>query len=248
MKCIINLQGPDYDESADAQLRGEHVTGLLRRWELASVTWSSVDHIQSNNTRQQSSPSQSRRLQSQQQSQLQRGGSLNSPYTPTNQLVSVHQKSASHIMRPESSAPVYVQRTNAVNRIDGIQDVVHCPSPNMPRHVLESISQSPTQSLKNPPGMFVNSPPSRINYSHPEAKLTKASTFNNGDYGQREFDGQQETTSVLFSRNLSSSNKPYNVQQLQMNLSSSNVQNQQQQQQQQRKCSSGASYNSAQTT
>ena len=52
--------------------------------------------------------------------------------------------------RPES-APVYIR---ASNRVDGLQET-HSSSPNMPRHVLESISQSPTQSLKSmtPPGM-----------------------------------------------------------------------------------------------
>ncbi|XP_076286078.1 target of wingless isoform X2 [Lasioglossum baleicum] len=52
--------------------------------------------------------------------------------------------------RPES-APIY---TRNANRVDGLQESHHCPSPSMPRHVLESITQSPTQSLKNatPPG------------------------------------------------------------------------------------------------
>lgn len=53
--------------------------------------------------------------------------------------------------RPES-APIFVRNAN---RVDGLQDTGHfCPSPNMPRHVLESITQSPTQSVKTatPPG------------------------------------------------------------------------------------------------
>lgn len=46
--------------------------------------------------------------------------------------------------RPES-APICIRNAN---RMDGLQDS-HCPSPNMPRHVLESITQSPTQSMKH---------------------------------------------------------------------------------------------------
>lgn len=48
--------------------------------------------------------------------------------------------------RPET-APVFMR---SANRVDGLQDV-NCPSPNMPRHALESISQSPTQSSKRSP-------------------------------------------------------------------------------------------------
>ncbi|XP_078045036.1 target of wingless isoform X1 [Augochlora pura] len=62
--------------------------------------------------------------------------------------------------RPES-APIY---TRNANRVDGLQETHHCPSPSMPRHVLESITQSPTQSLKNstPPGS--GSSPTSLRY------------------------------------------------------------------------------------
>ncbi|XP_076654765.1 target of wingless isoform X1 [Halictus rubicundus] len=62
--------------------------------------------------------------------------------------------------RPEN-APIY---TRNANRVDGLQESHHCPSPSMPRHVLESITQSPTQSLKNatPPGS--GSSPTSLRY------------------------------------------------------------------------------------
>ncbi|XP_025157324.1 uncharacterized protein LOC105192682 [Harpegnathos saltator] len=126
--------GPDYDESLDTSNRAERVSNLLRRWELASVTWSSVSDL--NNT---SSPS----------NQKSRASVLSSS---RQSLSATDREGMRNIVggRPES-APIYVRNAN---RMDGLQDS-HCPSPNMPRHVLESISQSPTQSVKNsatPPG------------------------------------------------------------------------------------------------
>ena len=63
--------------------------------------------------------------------------------------------------RPES-APVFVRNAN---RVDGLQEAHHCPSPNMPRHVLESITQSPTQSLKNTCTTTSNVSPTNFRYS-----------------------------------------------------------------------------------
>lgn len=95
-------------------------------------------------------------------------------YTPRQSLSAKDREGMRNIIggRPES-APVYM----TANRIDGLQETLSA-SPNMPRHVLESISQSPTQSLKSmtPPGM---SPISqryqdyRDNY-HQIPKVTKA--------------------------------------------------------------------------
>lgn len=88
--------------------------------------------------------------------------------------------------RPES-APVYM----TANRVDGLEESC-TPSPIMPRHVLESISQSPTQSLKSvtPPGM---SPTSQRYQDYRDCntnqvtKITKAQYSHvqsplNGDY------------------------------------------------------------------
>ncbi|XP_050465613.1 uncharacterized protein LOC126858918 isoform X2 [Cataglyphis hispanica] len=127
--------GPDYDESLDTTNRAERVTSLLRRWELASVTWSSVSDL--DNTA----------LPSNQKS---RASALNSP---RQNLSAKDREGMRNIVggRPES-APIFVRNAN---RVDGLQDSGHyCPSPNMPRHVLESITQSPTQSVKTatPPG------------------------------------------------------------------------------------------------
>ncbi|XP_046417309.1 uncharacterized protein LOC124300886 isoform X1 [Neodiprion virginianus] len=125
--------GPDYDESSDAAARVERVSSLLRRWELASVTWSSVSELNA-------SPS----------TMHQRGGRRSSLSNSRQSLSAKDREGMRNIIggRPES-APIFVRNAN---RVDGLQDT-HCPSPNMPRHVLESISQSPTQSQKNtPPG------------------------------------------------------------------------------------------------
>ncbi|XP_014482751.1 PREDICTED: uncharacterized protein LOC106748588 isoform X2 [Dinoponera quadriceps] len=126
--------GPDYDESLDTSNRAERVSSLLRRWELASVTWSSVSDLNST-----CSPSNQK--------------SRTSVLSSSRQSLSATDREGMRNIvggRPES-APIYVRNAN---RMDGLQDS-HCPSPNMPRHVLESISQSPTQSVKNsatPPG------------------------------------------------------------------------------------------------
>lgn len=110
------------------------MSSLLRRWELASVTWSSVSDL--DNT---SSPSNQK--------------SRTSVLSSSRQSLSATDREGMRNIvggRPES-APIYVRNAN---RMDGLQ-YSHCSSPNMPRHVLESISQSPTQSVKNsatPPG------------------------------------------------------------------------------------------------
>ncbi|XP_076228026.1 target of wingless isoform X2 [Nomia melanderi] len=120
--------GPDYDESLDTTARAERVSSLLRQWELASVSWSSVADLSN------ASPTASR--------------SRNSiSNVSRNSLTAKDREGMRNIVggRPES-APIY---TRNANRVDGLQESHHCPSPNMPRHVLESITQSPTQSLKN---------------------------------------------------------------------------------------------------
>ncbi|XP_076184007.1 target of wingless isoform X2 [Ptiloglossa arizonensis] len=125
--------GPDYDESLDTTARAERVSSLLRQWELASVTWSSVTEL--NNA----SPTSARNR-------------ISVSNTPRQSLSAKDREGMRNIVggRPES-APIYVRNAN---RVDGLQETHHCPSPSMPRHVLESITQSPTQSLKNvtPPG------------------------------------------------------------------------------------------------
>ncbi|KAG7202479.1 hypothetical protein KM043_017050 [Ampulex compressa] len=124
--------GPDYDESLDRANRAERVSSLLRRWELASVTWSSVSELKN------VSPATLKN----------RTSGLG---TSRQSLSAKDREGMRNIVggRPES-APIFVRNAN---RVDGLEET-HCPSPNMPRHVLESITQSPTQSLKNttPPG------------------------------------------------------------------------------------------------
>ncbi|XP_043677114.1 uncharacterized protein LOC122633368 isoform X1 [Vespula pensylvanica] len=124
--------GPDYDESLDSANRAEHVSNLLRRWELASVTWSSVSDL--NNATLSNQKNRNSGLSTSRQS-----------------LTAKDREGMRNIVggRPES-APIFVRNAN---RVDGLQES-HCHSPSMPRHVLESITQSPTQSLKNvtPPG------------------------------------------------------------------------------------------------
>ncbi|KAI4502891.1 hypothetical protein M0802_001935 [Mischocyttarus mexicanus] len=124
--------GPDYDEALDSANRAEHVSNLLRRWELASVTWSSVSDLN--------------------QASLSNQKNRNSALSNSRQSLSAKDREGMRNIvggRPES-APIFMRNAN---RVDGLQET-HCPSPNMPRHVLESITQSPTQSLKNvtPPG------------------------------------------------------------------------------------------------
>ncbi|XP_034194414.2 target of wingless isoform X1 [Osmia lignaria lignaria] len=168
--------GPDYDESLDTTARAERVSSLLRQWELASVTWSSVSDLNSTSL---SCTTKNR----------------NSGLNLSRQSLTAKDREGMRNIvggRPES-APIYVRNAN---RVDGLQET-HCPSPNMPRHVLESITQSPTQSLKNvtPPG---SSPTSLMRYhqdsykdscnaNHPSAKTVNvhyAATQNpiNGEY------------------------------------------------------------------
>lgn len=109
------------------------MSNLLRRWELASVTWSSMSDL--------NNPTLS--------NQRNRNSGLS---TSKQSLSAKDREGMRNIVggRPES-APIFVRNAN---RVDGLQESSHCHSPNMPRHVLESITQSPTQSLKNvtPPG------------------------------------------------------------------------------------------------
>lgn len=137
--------GPDYDEALDAVATADRVSGLLRRWELASMTWSSLSDL--NNT---TTPST---LKSR------------SPVLSTSRqnLSAKDREGMRNIVggRPES-APVFVRNAN---RVDGLQEAHHCPSPNMPRHVLESITQSPTQSLKNTCTTTSNVSPTNFRYS-----------------------------------------------------------------------------------
>lgn len=210
---MFELQGPDYDESADSH-RAEHVTGLLRRWELASVSWSNVADLNTSNTlKQQQYPYQQQHVPSNRslQASLQqphRSGAYKSLPPPisglgSSSLSAKDREGMRNIIggRPES-APVYVR--SAAARVDGLQDVVHHagPSPNMPRHVLESISQSPTQSLKTPPGVSSPTPGNRYqHYHHPDfqqqqpmVKVTKAqysqgpSPLNGDYYGRQGYD------------------------------------------------------------
>ncbi|XP_033227694.1 uncharacterized protein LOC117179742 isoform X2 [Belonocnema kinseyi] len=124
--------GPDYDESLDASARADRITGLLHRWELASMSWSNLADLKNVSS-----------------STIKNHASV--MYTSRQSLSAKDREGMRNIIggRPES-APVYM----TANRVDGLEE--NCtPSPIMPRHVLESISQSPTQSLKSvtPPGM-----------------------------------------------------------------------------------------------
>ncbi|XP_043274839.1 uncharacterized protein [Venturia canescens] len=120
--------GPDYDESLDATMRAERISDLMRRWELASMSWSSVADL--NNPVCLMMPS------------TENVGLSNSRQN----LTAKDREGMRNIIggRPDS-APVFGRNAN---RVDGLQEV-NSPSANMPRHVLESITQSPTQSLKN---------------------------------------------------------------------------------------------------
>lgn len=123
------FQGPDYDESSDKASRAERVSNLLRRWELASVTWSGNESELSNSPNGIKIRHSTAVLSSSRQS-----------------LSAKDREGMRNIVggRPEC-APIFMRNAN---RVDGLQET-YCPSPNMPRHVLESITQSPTQSLKN---------------------------------------------------------------------------------------------------
>lgn len=139
--------GPDYDESLDPTATADRVSTLLRRWELASVNWSSVADLNASPTPLKSNSA----------------GLSNSRQS----LSAKDREGMRNIVggRPES-APVFVRNAN---RVDGLQET-HSPSPNMPRHVLESITQSPTQSLKNtPPGM---SPTASLRFQEYNANQT----------------------------------------------------------------------------
>lgn len=109
-------------------MRAERISDLMRRWELASMSWSSVADL--NNPVCLMMPS------------TENIGLSNSRQN----LTARDREGMRNIIggRPDS-APVFARNAN---RVDGLQEV-NSPSTNMPRHVLESITQSPTQSLKN---------------------------------------------------------------------------------------------------
>ncbi|XP_011304390.1 uncharacterized protein tow [Fopius arisanus] len=150
--------GPDYDESSDVAVGAEGITELLRRWELTGMTWSSVTDLNTN-----ADLTSSELLKSRQN------------------VTAKDREGMRNIIggRPET-APVF----NA-NRADGLQDV-HCPSPNMPRHTLESISQSPTQSVQHtPPGMS----PTSLRYQDKELRYKTSNQIRN--YQQNDYVTQQ---------------------------------------------------------
>ncbi|XP_058791766.1 uncharacterized protein LOC131664575 isoform X2 [Phymastichus coffea] len=136
--------GPDYDESSDASQRREHIDTMLRRWELASASWSSsVAELNRSNSLQAAS---SERYQ-----------------VPSSRLYPQQLPSRDHASYKSPPSAIGAGATSGSKdrerperaRFDGLHDVAsyHCPSPpSMPRHVLEPISQSPTQSLRPPPG------------------------------------------------------------------------------------------------
>lgn len=174
----LYFQGPDYDESLDTTARAERVSNLLRQWELASVTWSSVSDL--NNA----SPSAMKN----------RGSGLN---TSRQSLSAKDREGMRNIVggRPES-APIYMRNAN---RVDGLQDT-HCPSPSMPRHVLESITQSPTQSLKNvtPPGSSPTGLRYPDSYKECNANQTSAKTVKVHYGAQNPVNGEYVTQQALY--------------------------------------------------
>lgn len=169
--------GPDYDESYDTIARAERVSNLLRQWELASVSWSNVSEL--NGT----SPST-----------LKNRAGLSS----SRQSLSAKDREGMRNIvggRPES-APIFMRNAN---RVDGLQEA-HCPSPNMPRHVLESITQSPTQSLKNttPPGSSPTSLRYQDSYKECNANQTSAKTVKMHYGGQNPVNGEYVTQQALY--------------------------------------------------
>ncbi|XP_066588375.1 uncharacterized protein [Prorops nasuta] len=166
--------GPDYDESLDKVARAERVSSLLRRWELASMTWSSVSDL--NTTAPASLKSRSPDLSTSRQS-----------------LSAKDREGMRNIIggRPES-APIFVRNAN---RVDGLQDS-HCPSPNMPRHVLESITQSPTQSMKNstPPGTS----PTCMRYQESYKECTSQKSVKQQFGNQNQVNGEYMAQQALY--------------------------------------------------
>lgn len=173
-----SFQGPDYDESLDTTASAERVSSLLRQWELASVTWSSVTDLNS------TSPTTTK--------------NRNSGLNESRQSLSAKDREGMRNIiggRPES-APIYVRNAN---RMDGLQET-HSPSPNMPRHVLESITQSPTQSLKNvtPPGSSPTSLRYQDSYKECNANQLSAKSVK-ADYGaQNPVNGEYVTQQALY--------------------------------------------------
>ncbi|XP_015175133.1 PREDICTED: uncharacterized protein LOC107065718 isoform X1 [Polistes dominula] len=172
--------GPDYDEALDSTNRAEHVSNLLRRWELASVTWSSsVSDL--------NQPSLS--------NQKNRNPALS---TSRQSLSAKDREGMRNIVggRPES-APIFMRNAN---RVDGLQET-HCPSPNMPRHVLESITQSPTQSLKNvtPPGSSPTNFRYQDSFKECNANQIPSKTTSKLHYGsQNPVNGEYVTQQALY--------------------------------------------------
>ena len=118
---LINLQGPDYDETSECPNHIERVSGFLRRWELAS----SIEETPSNISLSRNQHNHSNH----------RHHSHN------------HHHHHYHDQHSQSQSRAIPLSHRVVNRLDGLEDIQHRPSPNMPRHILESISQSPTQSV-----------------------------------------------------------------------------------------------------
>lgn len=172
--------GPDYDEALDSTNRAEHVSNLLRRWELASVTWSSsVSDLD--------------------QASLSNERNRNSALSTSRQSLSAKDREGMRNIvggRPES-APIFMRNAN---RVDGLQET-HCPSPNMPRHVLESITQSPTQSLKNvtPPGSSPTSLRYQDSFKECNANQIPSKTTSKLHYGsQNPVNGEYVTQQALY--------------------------------------------------
>ncbi|XP_054007976.1 uncharacterized protein LOC128891984 isoform X1 [Hylaeus anthracinus] len=170
--------GPDYDESLDMTARAERVSSLLRQWELASVTWSSMTELSN------ASPSSRNRF---------------SISNASRQSLSPKDREGMRNIiggRPES-APIYMRNAN---RVDGLQDTHHCPSPNMPRHVLESITQSPTQSLKNvtPPGSSPTSLRYQDSYKECNANQPSTKTMKVHYGGQNPVNGEYVAQQALY--------------------------------------------------
>ncbi|XP_076627071.1 target of wingless isoform X1 [Colletes latitarsis] len=163
--------GPDYDESLDTTTRAERESSFLRQWELASVS-------ELNNA----SPTSARNR-------------ISISNTPRQSLSAKDREGMRNIVggRPES-APIYMRNAN---RVDGLQETHHCPSPNMPRHVLESITQSPTQSLKNVTPL--GSSPTSLRYqdsynaNQPSSKTVKVHYA-----GQNPMNGECVTQQALY--------------------------------------------------
>ncbi|KAH0557236.1 hypothetical protein KQX54_002068 [Cotesia glomerata] len=174
--------GPDYDETSDGTVKAERISELLRRWETASITWSSVTDL--------TSPSM---------------GNFTLTSAPVLGIGSETRHAAilsardregmRNIIggRPES-APVYI-----ANRLDGLPSTIP-PSPQLSRHVLESISQSPTQSAKVEP---VKSPPVNHRASFSAEEGIEEVKLYREQYLQR--------TGIIYQNNNNNNNNNHNI-------------------------------------